>query len=105
LGPIAAFDHAWEDDRAWHDGKAEVARYDATRTIYGKVRHHVATLYTNRELADAAPTFTKSSDNRGRSVFKHHLREDIQTENYAYHYSTMAYVGTRDFKSLKLDVG
>lgn len=103
-GPLAGFDHGWENDPAWYDGKAECAVYDATRTIYGKQRSYEARLYTNKEVA-SPETFTKSATGEGREVFKHHLREDIPTENYAYHYSTMAYVGTEDLKSLKLDMG
>lgn len=103
--PLASFSHAWEDDPVWYDGKAEVATYDATRTIYGKLRQYTAKIYTNKEVADAEPTFTKSADNEGREVFKHHIAEDIPTEMYDYHFSTMVYVGTDDFKSLKLDMG
>lgn len=103
--PLASFDHRWEDDPTWYDGMAEAARYDATRMIYGQLRRFGAVLYTNKERADAEPTFTKSADGEGREVFKHHLREDVPTENYAYHFSTMVYVGADDLKSLKLDVG
>lgn len=102
--PLKTFDHAWEDDSTWYDGKAEVAKYDATRMIYGKLRRYEATAYTNKESADPK-TKTKSATNKGREVFKHHLREDVPTENYDYHLSTMTYVGTEDFKSLKIDVG
>lgn len=103
--PLASFTRGWRNDSIWHDGKAEMAIYDATRTIYGKSRKFQATIYTNKEVADAEPSFTKSPDNEGREVFKHHLREDVPTENYDYHYSVMSYVGTQDLKSLKLDVG
>lgn len=103
--PLDSFDHAWEQDATWYDGQAEVAKYDATRIVYGESRQYEATIYTNKEPVDAAPTFTKSADAEGREAFKHHIREDIPTPNYNYHYSTMSYVGTRDLKSLKLDVG
>jgi hypothetical protein len=102
--PFASFATAWRDDPVWYDGLAEIAIYDATRTIYGKQRHYKATLYTNKEKA-SSKTFTKSDSNSGREVFKHHLREDVATENYDYHFSTMAYVGTSDLKSLKIDMG
>lgn len=105
VDPLASFNHAWEEDATWYDGQAEVARYDATRTIYGESRSYIATIYTNKEPVAAEPTFTKSADHQGREAFKHHVREDIPTPNYAYHYSTMSYVGTKDLQSLKLDVG
>ena len=102
--PFVSFTRHWRDDPIWHDGQAEVAIYDATRTIYGKPRPYTARLYTNKEQA-SRDTKTKSDTGRGRPVFKHHLREDIETENYTYHYSTMCYVGTADLKSLKIDMG
>jgi hypothetical protein len=103
-GAFAAFTRDWRDDDAWHDGKAECAVYDATREVYSQVRAYQAVLYTNHELADPQ-TKTKSARNTGRAVFKHHLREDIPTENYTYHYSTMGYIGAADLKSLKIDMG
>ena len=75
--PFADLTRAWRDDPVWYDGQAEVAVYDATRTIYGKLRHYTATLYTNKEHASPT-TFTKSADDRGRAVFKQHLRENIR---------------------------
>ncbi len=102
--PFAGFTHAWRDSPVWFDGQAECAVYDATRTIYGKEHRYTARIFTNKEMA-SAETFTKSRDGTGRSVFKHHVRDDIPTKNYTYHYSTMAYVGTDDLKSLKLDMG
>ena len=102
--PFADFTRAWRDDPAWHDGKAECCVYDATREIYGQLRQYRARLYTDQELTDP-DTKTKSATGHGRAAFKHHLREDIATENYDYHYSTMCYVGVSDLKSLKLDMG
>ena len=97
----------WRDSDVWYDGKAEVAVYDATRVIYGQRREYTATLYTNKEYLDPSTrTKASSSDIEGAvEVFKHHMREDIPTENYKYHYSTMTYVGTEDMKAWKLDMG
>jgi len=106
-GPFDSFTRDWRDDPVWYDGLAECAVYDATRTIYGKQRHYTARIFTNKERA-SLETFTKSADGSGgtgREVFKFHVRDDIPTENYTYHYSTMAYVGADDLKSLKLDMG
>lgn len=102
--PFRHFTRDWRDDRVWFDGKAECAVYDAVRVIYGKERQYKARLFTNKEYA-SAETKTKSATGKGRAVFKHHLREDIPTENYHYHFSTMVYVGTNDLKSLKIDMG
>jgi hypothetical protein len=101
---LAEFTRDWRDDPVWFDGKAEIAEYEATRTIYGSERQYTATFMTNKEHADPE-TKTKSADGTGRSVFKFHAREDIPTQKYTYHYSTMVYVGTDDLKSLKLDMG
>ena len=101
---FASFTQAWRKDEIWHDGKAEVTIYDATRTIYDKQRKYTARLYTNKEHA-SPNSKTKDTKGQGRAVFKHHLREDIDTENYRYHYSTMCYVGIDDLKSLKIDMG
>ena len=102
--PLAHFTRSWRDHPIWHDGKAEIAVYEATRSIYGKPRKYSARLYTNKEHASAR-TKTKTLDNQGRAVFKHHLREDVATDNYKYHFSTMCFVGMNDLKSLKIDMG
>ncbi len=102
--PLQQFTTDWRENPVWQDGKAECAVYDATRIIYGTPRLYKARLYTDTEHL-SAKTFTKSDTSEGRLVFKHHLREDISTENYMYHYSTMCYVGVEDLKSLKLDMG
>ena len=104
VSPYQSFTRAWRDGPVWHDGKAECAVYDATRTIYGQQRSYRARIYINKEHA-SPKTFTKSDDGSGRAVFKLHIRDDIPTKNYMYHYSTMAYVGVDDLKSLKLDMG
>lgn len=95
---------SWRDDPVWHDGQAECATYEATRTIYGTPRPYTARVFINKEVA-SPDTFTKSADSKGRAVFKVHIRDDIPTENYTYHFSTMSYVGVDDLKSLKLDMG
>lgn len=102
--PFNNFTSTWRNDPVWNDGLAEVAEYDATRDIYGVAREYTARLYTNKEFASPV-TFTKADGGQRRSVFKHHLRDDIPTENYTYHYSTMCYVGATDLKSLKIDMG
>lgn len=104
--PWREFTTDWRAHAVWDDGKAERAVYDATRPIYGEPRDYRARIFTNTEHA-SPETFTKSDapTERDRHVFKHHLREDIPTDNYDYHFSTMSYLGVADLKSLKLDMG
>ncbi len=104
VDPFEGFTRDWRDSPVWYDGLAECAVYDAARTVYGKEQHYTARIFTNKEKA-STDTFTKSDDGTGREVFKHHIRDDIPTKNYTYHYSTMNYVGADDLKSLKLDMG
>ena len=104
--PLNDFTNDWREDPIWYDGKAEVATYSAARTIYGEPRKYTATLYTNKERLDL--TTTTKAEGQGEAtaeVFKHHLREDIPTPNYHYHYSTMAYVGAADLHPYKVEVG
>lgn len=101
---LQQFTHPWRDDPVWSDGLAEIAIYKATRDVYGVPRSYDARFITNTEYA-SPETFTKSDQQTGRLVFKFHVREDIPTEKYDYHYSTMCYVGMDDLKSLKLDMG
>ena len=101
---LQSLTHGWRDDPVWADGLAEIAVYQATRNIYSTPRSYEARFITNTEYA-SPETFTKSDDAAGRAVFKFHVREDIPTDKYGYHYSTMCYVGTDDLKSLKLDMG
>lgn len=102
--PLTEFTHTWRDDPIWYDGLAECATYEATRTIYGTPRPYTARIFTNKEHV-SPETFTKSADGTGRATFKLHVRDDVPTENYTYHFSTMTYVGIDDLKSLKLDMG
>lgn len=102
--PLDSFTRAWRDDPVWHDGQAEVAEYEATRTIYGAERKYTARIMTNKEHL-SPDTWTKSSGSNGIPVFKLHVREDVPTEAYTYHYSTMCYVGVDDLQSYKIDMG
>ncbi|WP_432798500.1 hypothetical protein [Poriferisphaera sp. WC338] len=97
-----SFTHGWADDPIWFDGKAEYVTYEATRPIYGKLRQYQALIITNKEHF-STKTFTKDATRNGMPVFKHHILEDIAVKNYVYHYSMMSYIGTKDFKSYKLD--
>jgi hypothetical protein len=94
----------WRTDPAWHDGKAEVCVYEATRTIYGVPRSYLATAYTDKEHVDPRTT-NKSEVEGGLEVFKHHWSERIPTENYDYDFSTMTYTLADSLEAYKLTVG
>jgi hypothetical protein len=95
----------WSEQEIWYDGQAEVARYEATREIYGEPRSYTATLYTNRELLDLQ-TQNKSATGEGVPVFKFHTRdESIPTPNYRYDFSTMVYVDFDELSPWKLEMG
>ena len=104
VGPYDQFSTGWREDAVWHDGKAEWAEYDAVRMIYGEPRRYTARIITNAEHA-SPDSKTKAADGTGRAVFKQHVREDVPTQAYNYHFSTMCYVGRSDLKSLKIDMG
>ncbi|MFW5682888.1 MAG: hypothetical protein ACOC1G_07780 [Phycisphaeraceae bacterium] len=95
----------WSDHEIWYDGQAEIARYEATRVIYGEPRSYTATLYTNREMLDLQ-TQTKSQTDEGVAVFKFHTRDEaIPTPNYNYDFSTMVYLDFDELSPWKLEMG
>lgn len=105
--PQDALVHDWADDPIWHDGKAEIARYDAVRVIYGQPRAYTATLYTNKENLDLDTRTKAAGPDAGAApvVFKHHARdENIPTPAYAYDFSSMAYVDADTLGMWKLEV-
>ncbi|WP_428387849.1 hypothetical protein [Mucisphaera sp.] len=93
----------WRVDAVWYDGLAEIAKYEASRAIYGQPRSYTARIFTNKERYSSATT-TKAGGSEGREVFKHHRRDDVPTPNYLYHFSTMAYVDTRSLEPVKLEM-
>lgn len=97
---------SWAHDRVWFDGKAEEAVYDATRTIYGKPRSYRAKAFANVEPY-ASETGTKgyAAGDESPLAFKYHVREDVPTENYVYHFSTMSYTTRADMTPAKVDMG
>ncbi len=103
LPPWELAQEGWRTDAAWYDGKAEKAVYDAKRRIYGLEREYVATAYTNKQHMDPATT-TKSANDAGVEVFKHHWSERVPTENYDYDFSTCTFTRTGDLGAFKLTV-
>lgn len=91
----------WRTDAAWHDGLAEKAVYDASRTIYGVPRVYAATAYTDKERVDPETT-VKSATDQGLEVFKHHWSERAPTEAYDYDFSTCTYTLCDDLAPYKL---
>ncbi|MEM9296094.1 MAG: hypothetical protein AAGA57_09860 [Planctomycetota bacterium] len=100
---LAKLDLDWAQDATWYDGLAEQADYDASRVIYGQPRAYVARMFTNKEQYD--PAFATKAAGDGVEVFKFHVREDVPTKNYTYHFSTMAYAKTSDLSAVKLQMG
>ena len=84
------FDHDWALHGLWNQGKAEVAQYQAQRTIYGKPRHFEYTFILVKETFNRE--FKVKTDNYDRNdlfeVMKINKFARIPTDNYPYHYMT-----------------
>lgn len=102
----APLDPAWKAaaeafgrDPVWRDGKAEVAHYAATRTVYGKPRPHEAVMITVAEDIDTA-TYTKADPPYLTKTLvpalKLNVIATIPTDNYPYHYMTSVFVPRAD---------
>lgn len=97
-------DTNWKTDPAWNQGKAEWARYEATRTIYGKQRTYEATIYTNKQYNNPK-TMTKAVDWQAPGnieVFKHNVTEIIPTDNYDYRMLTTSFIRTDNLQPFKV---
>ena len=77
----------------WQDGKAEVARYRATRERYGTSREFVQTLITVKE--EFNPGALVKSDDPDRSdtipVIKTHTVFTLPTEHYDYQFASSVF--------------
>jgi hypothetical protein len=86
-------------DPVWDDGKAEIARYVASRTVYGERRPYEAILLAVKEDLDAA-SLVKADPPYGarplRTVLKLNLVREIPTANYDYRYLTSVFVDRSD---------
>ncbi len=88
------FNAAWAMDTLWDDGLAEVAIYDASRTVYNKVRHFDYTIITVKEDFNKAHN-VKTDDYTRDDLFpvmKVNEFARIETDNYPYHYLTSVFV-------------
>lgn len=99
----------WRNDPVWHDGLAELATYEATRTIYGQPRTYTARFFVNKEHVDPATGTKSAAADPGAAghiaAFKFHQRHDIPTKRYRYHYSMMSYVHVDSLQPIKVDMG
>lgn len=88
--PPIPIDTSWALNRTWDDGNAEVATYEATRTVYGKRRTYELTMITVKEAFNRE--FMTKSDSYERTdlftVMKVNLFARIPTNVYPYHYLT-----------------
>ena len=100
---------SWGMNPIWDDGLAEVATYEAGRTVYGKVRRFETVLITVKE--DFNETFHVKADSpyegkRLLPILKLNVASSIATENYPYHYLTSVFVRRDDvFRLVKLTNG
>ncbi len=95
---------AWQHDAIWYDGKAEYAVYESHRSIYGQDREYETVIITNKQRMDPNTT-TKSADwqaPRQVEVFKHNVREVIETENYDYKFLTTSFIHTDSLDPFKV---
>ncbi len=88
------FDPEWAANSFWDDGQAEVARYEASRIIYGQDRPHEYVRVTVKEAFNEE--FGVKTDNYDRrdlfEVIKVNHFSRVPTQNYPYHYMTSLFV-------------
>ncbi|MEM9829165.1 MAG: hypothetical protein AAF944_00930 [Bacteroidota bacterium] len=84
------FNHEWAKDTAWDQGKAEIAKYEATRTIYGKPRSFEYVFVLVKETFNRE--YNVKTDDYSRNdlfeVMKVNKFARIPTDNYPYHFMT-----------------
>jgi len=84
------FDQGWAMRKYWEDGLAEVATYDAERTVYQKRRTFEYTMITVKE--EFNQQFKVKTDDYKRvdllPVMKINQSCNVPTDQYTYHYLT-----------------
>ena len=89
-GIMPHFDEKWAMNKYWEDGLAEVATYEAERTVYKKKRQFEYTLITVKE--EFNQQFNVKTDDYKRDdlfpVMKVNAFCQIPADNYPYHYLT-----------------
>ena len=91
LAPLLRyFNQEWAMDKMWEDGLAEVATYEAERTIYNKKRTFEYTQIVVKE--EFNQEFNVKTDDYNRAdlfpVMKMNQFCRIETDNYPYHFLT-----------------
>lgn len=82
------------DDPMWHDGRAEVATYDATRSQYGQVWPSQVRMISVAEQLDAELMVKSDTPDSEPtlSVMKVHIIAEMPTHNYTYNFATSVFV-------------
>jgi len=89
----AAASSEWGMNPTWDDGLAEVAKYQARRTVYGKTRVFETICITVKE--DFTPNFYVKADSpsdQSIPVLKFNVVSTIPAGNYDYRYLTSVFV-------------
>jgi len=97
----------WANNAIWDDGLAEVAVYDATRRVYGKIRDYECTYITVKEVFNEAYQVKTDDYNRDDlyDVLKVNRFERIEMEKYPYHFlSSMFFKRNEPQKMHKMTV-
>lgn len=84
------FDSDWAMDNMWEQGVAEVAKYDAQRVVYGKLRQFEYVYILVKETFNEEYK-VKTDDYERKDLFdvmKINKFARIPTDNYPYHYLT-----------------
>lgn len=84
------FNQEWAKESTWDQGQAEVAKYQATRTIYGKPRNFEYVFVLVKETFNEE--YKVKTDDYSRNdlfdVMKVNKFARIPTDNYPYHFMT-----------------
>ena len=90
---------AWSLDPSWDDGRAEVAHYEARRTVYGVARSFDTVILTVKEEMDTRVGVKADPPLEGRplvTVLKTNIISSIPAGNYTYHYMTSVFAQRND---------
>ncbi len=92
------FNLSWATEKLWDDGKAEVAIYQAERSVYGKTRYYdyvyiLVKETFNKEYQVKTDDYTR---NDLFDVMKINKFARIETENYPYHYLSSIFLKRED---------
>jgi len=92
------FNVSWASDELWEDGLAEVAVYQAERSIYGDIRHYEYIFILVKETFNRA--FQVKTDDYTRNdlfdVMKINKFARIETDRYPYHYLSSIFFTRND---------